>query len=178
MRSRRIASHGTVKSHLARLEGWTRAVPCDQRYCMFSEVNSPLFHNGAVHPAKFWDQRRFRRYGVRLPCRVRPTASGRSAVIPELDAETLDVSRGGLFLLASAALPVGTDIEFELDLPTRIKRRRATIRCQGTITRVVTKGGGRIGIAATIDHFKISTFGEGKQPVTMRWQNCHGYPSH
>jgi hypothetical protein len=77
-------------------------------------------------------------------------------VLPELEVETLDVSRGGLFFLASADLTLGTAIEFELDLPALVVGMPARIRCRGTITRVVPQEAGRIGIGATIDHYKIS----------------------
>jgi len=120
-------------------------------------VDNRLFHKGTVDQATSLDQRRFRRYGIKLPCHIKPRASGKSPVLPELIVETLDVSGGGLFFLASAAWPVGTDIEFELDIATQGIRRRASIQCQGTITRVVPKEEGRVGIGATIDHYKIST---------------------
>jgi hypothetical protein len=103
------------------------------------------------------NQRRFRRYGVKLPCRVKPRESQESAGLPELEGETLDVSSGGMFFLASAGWTVGTAIEFELDLPTPVVRKPVKIRCQGTITRLVPQEGGRMGIGATIDHYKISS---------------------
>ena len=123
---------------------------------MSAGVDNPLFHKGTLDQATSPDQRRFRRYGVRLPCRVKPRAPRKSAVLPELEVETLDVSRGGLFFLASAELTIGTAIEFELDLPAHVVRRPVRIRCRGTITRVVPQEEGRIGIGATIDHYKIS----------------------
>ena len=94
---------------------------------------------------------------MKLPCRVKPRASGKSPVLPELAVETLDVSGGGLFFLASEQWTIGTAIEFELDLPADVGRRPVGIRCRGTITRVVPQEGGRIGIGATIEHYKIST---------------------
>src|SRR5208283_758614 len=125
-----------------------------QRFCMSAEVDSPLFHKGTLDQGTSPNQRRFRRYGVKLPGRVKPRASHKSVVLPELEVETLDVSRGGLFFVASAELTIGTAIEFELDLPTLVVPRPARIRCQGTITRVVPQEEGRIGIGATINHYK------------------------
>jgi hypothetical protein len=138
-------------------------------FCMFVGADNHSFPKGNLGQASS-DQRRFRRYSVRLPCRVKPTASGKSAELPQLEAETLDISRGGLCLLASAELAVGTAFEFELDLPTRVKRRQATIRCWGTITRVVPKERERIGMGATINHLRISTFKEGQQESSR--QGC------
>src|ERR1017187_7525770 len=90
---------------------------------MSTGVGNRLFHKGTVDQATSLDQRRFRRYGIKLPCHVKPRASGKSPVLPELIVETPDVSGGGLFFLASAKWPVGTDIEFELDIATHRKRR-------------------------------------------------------
>jgi len=108
---------------------------------------------------------------MKLPCRVKPRASGKSPVLPELAVETLDVSGGGLFFLASAQWTVGTAIEFELDLPADVGRRLVGIRCRGKITRVVPQEGGRTGIGATIDHYKTATLRKastGEQPPGVR----------
>ena len=123
---------------------------------MSAGADNPLFHKGALDQPTSRDQRRFRRYGVKLPCRVKPRALHKRAMLPELEVETLDVSRGGLFFVASAALTTGTAIEIELDLPALLVPRPARIRCRGTITRVVPQEDGRIGIGATIDYYKIS----------------------
>lgn len=124
---------------------------------MLAEVSNAHFHNGTLDHTTSPDQRRFRRYDMKLPCRVKPRASRKSPILPEFAVETLDVSGGGLFFLASAQWTIGTAIEFQFDLPADAGRRPVGIRCRGTITRVVPQEGGRIGIGATIDHFKIST---------------------
>jgi hypothetical protein len=120
-------------------------------------VDNLVYHKGTLGQRTSPDQRHFRRFGVKFPCHVRPRASPKYAVLAELEAETLDVSRGGLFFLASVGLTVGTAIEFELDLPVDVSRRPVSIHCRGTITRVVPHEGGRVGIGATIEHYKIST---------------------
>ena len=102
------------------------------------------------------DQRRFRRYGVKIPCRVRRRLPRSSALPPEFEVQTLNVSRGGLFFLASAEWTIGMAIEFELDLPALVVRRPVKIQCRGTIARVLPQGDGRMGIGATIEHYKIS----------------------
>jgi len=103
------------------------------------------------------NQRRFRRYGVKLPCRVKPRESREGPPLPELEVETQNVSSGGLFFLASGNWTVGTALELELELPGQVVRNPVKIRCQGIITRVVPQEGGRIGIGATIDYYKISS---------------------
>ena len=145
-----------MKSWPTHCEDWTRVAPCARGYYMFTGLDNPLFHKGSLDQITSPDQRRFRRYSMKLPCRVKPRASGKNAVFPELKVETLDVSGGGLFFLASAEWTIGTAIEFELDLPTGVGRRPVGIRCWGTITRVVPKEGGRMGIGATIDHYRFS----------------------
>jgi hypothetical protein len=129
-------------------------VPLNQ--LVTAAADNPLFHKGTFGQPTSRDQRRFRRFGVKLPCRIKPRAARKSAIYPELEAETLDVSRGGLFFLASAGLAMGTAIEVELDLPAHVVRRPVKIRCRGTITRVVPQEEGRIGIGATIDYYRIS----------------------
>lgn len=102
------------------------------------------------------DQRRFQRFGVKLPCRIKTRTSRKGAAQPELKVETLDVSRGGMFFTAASNLTIGTAIEFELDLPALVVGSPARIKCRGTITRVVPQSGGRVGIGTTIDHYKIA----------------------
>lgn len=123
---------------------------------MSAGVDNSLFGKGTLHQATSPDQRRFRRFGVKLPCRLRPQASEKGAALPELEVKTQDVSRGGLYFLTSAEFTIGTSIEFELDLPALVVGMPARIRCRGTITRVVPQEEGRVGIGATIDRYKIS----------------------
>ena len=122
---------------------------------MFAAVHDPPSDKATLDQAPLPEQRDWRRYDVKLPCRVKPRASRKLAVLPELETETLDISRGGLFFLASAEWTVGTAIEFELDLPAHVVRPPVKIRCTGTITRVVPHGKGRTGIGASIDHYEI-----------------------
>ena len=102
------------------------------------------------------EQRRFQRFGVKLPCRVKTRAARKGAAQPELAVETQDVSRGGMFFVATAGMQIGTLIEFDLDLPALVVGRPARIHCRGTVTRVVPETDGRVGIGATIDHYKIA----------------------
>jgi hypothetical protein len=115
-----------------------------------------LFHNDTLDQANSSNQRRFHRYGVELPCRVKPRGARKSAIRPELEVETLDVSRGGIFFLSPTEWTIGTAIEFELDLPALVVGKPLRIRCRGTITRVVPQEEGRMGIGASIDHYEYS----------------------
>jgi PilZ domain len=119
-------------------------------------ADKPPIQDGTPTPSGTPEQRRFQRFGIKLPCRVKPHTKRKKVGVPELEVETQDVSRGGMFFLASADMAIGTAIDFELDLPASVLPTPARIRCRGTVTRVVPQPGGRVGIGATIDHYKIS----------------------
>jgi len=123
---------------------------------MSAGADNSLTRKGTSDQATSPNQRRFRRYDVKLRGHVKPRSAHKSTLHPVHEVETLDVSSGGLFFLASAEWTIGTAIEFDLDLPAQVVRRPVRIRCHGTITRVVPQGGGRVGIGATIEHYKIS----------------------
>jgi hypothetical protein len=132
-----------------------------------AKAEKPARHKSILEEATSADQRRFHRFGVKLACRVKPRKSQESAEHPELSVETSDVSRGGLFFMASPGLTVGTALDFVLDIPDNVVSRPVRIRCQGVITRVVPQEGGRVGIGATIDRYRITPVmdasGDGKE---------------
>jgi hypothetical protein len=105
--------------------------------CTFAEVDSPLSCEATLDHTTSLDLKRLRRYGVRLPCHVRPRRSGKNPTLPELELETLDVGGSGFFFLPPAQLTMGAAIEFELDLPGKAIRRPESTRYRGTVTRVV-----------------------------------------
>jgi len=117
--------------------------------------HNPLSRKDNTIQAPSSNQRRFQRFGVKLACRVKPRGSRKTAVLSE-EGETTDVSGGGLFFSTSVEWTLGTAIEFELDLPAHAVQSPVKIRCQGTITRLIPQGNGRMGIGATIDYYKIS----------------------
>jgi hypothetical protein len=122
---------------------------------MIAGAGSLVSHERNLTPASSPDQRRFRRFGVKLPCRVKPRVSHQNVGQPVLEVETLDVSRGGLFFTSSTGLTIGTALDFVLDIPAHVTTRPTMIRCRGIITRVCPLDGGRIGVGATIDHYRI-----------------------
>lgn len=102
------------------------------------------------------DQRRFRRYAVNFPCVVKPRKKRKAVEVAEFQAETQDVSSGGLFFLASTEWEIGTEIECELRLPVKaFGGRPIGIHCRGKVARVVQQDGNRVGIGATIDHYEF-----------------------
>ena len=106
------------------------------------------------------DQRRFHRYAVNFPCMVRPAKKRKSHKAPvetAIEAETKDVSTGGLYFEASADWKVGTEIECLLHLPAKVfGRQPVAIRCRGKIARVTQKAPGSIGVGATINSLNFS----------------------
>ncbi len=110
------------------------------------------------------DQRRFHRYRVSFPCTVRPVRKRKGSkppveTAPAIEAETKDVSTGGLYFEASADWKVGTEIECLLHLPARVfGKQPVAIRCRGKITRVSKKDPGSIGVGAMIEQFKFQNF--------------------
>ena len=105
------------------------------------------------------DQRRFHRYGVNFPCTVRSAKKLKSHKAPvetAIEAETKDVSIGGLYFEASADWKVGTEIECLLYLPVKaLGGQPVAIRCRGEIARVTQKAPGSIGVGATIKRFEF-----------------------
>ena len=105
------------------------------------------------------DQRRFHRYAVNFPCTVRPAKKRKSHKAPvetAIEAETKDVSTGGLYFEASADWKVGTEIECLLYLPVKaFGGQPVAIRCRGKITRVTQKAPGSIGVGAIIEQFEF-----------------------
>jgi hypothetical protein len=123
---------------------------------MSTVVGNPPLPPGPANALSSAEQRRFKRFGVKLPCRVKPRPSRKGQLVPEWLLETQDVSAGGMFFVASSDLAIGTTIEVELDLPASITGSQARIRCRGTVARVVPQKEGRIGIGATIEYYRIA----------------------
>src|SRR5271169_4774085 len=99
-------------------------------------------------------ERRFRRFSVSVPCFVKPSKErlgSKESVIP---AETMDISRGGLCLVADADWTVGTEIECSIHLPVEpFPNKPVEVQCYGRIVRVVHRAQGGIEVGATIDRY-------------------------
>ena len=107
------------------------------------------------------EQRRFRRYAVQFPCVISPKERSKKAAKSGIRVETKDVSKGGLYFVASADWKVGTVIECVIELPLQVfGGQRTAIRCRGKIARLVPETEGRIGVGATIDTFQFVQLGK------------------
>ena len=100
------------------------------------------------------NQRQARRYSVKLPCLVKTAKSARTAV-HEVQAETRDVSRSGLFFFAFGNWKVGGKIDCKLRFYGMGFGHPFTVRCTGKITRLVSREGGLTGVAATIERYEF-----------------------
>lgn len=100
------------------------------------------------------EKRHFTRYPVSLPCSIRDLLdSNRSRT---LEARTVNLSRGGLYLVAPADWKVGATIECVIALSTKtLAGTPKALRTEGKIVRVNTQEEGGIGIGATIERFEI-----------------------
>ena len=102
------------------------------------------------------DQRRSRRYGVQFPCVVSPKEGRKKSPKPSIEVKTKDVSKGGLYFVASVDWKVGTAVECVIELPLEVfGGQRRAIRCRGKIARLVPETDGRIGVGVTIDTFQF-----------------------
>ena len=87
---------------------------------------------------------------------MRKRKSRKTPVEPAIQAETKDVSTGGLYFETSADWKVGAEIECMLHLPVKaFGGRPVAIRCRGRIARVIQNEPGSIGVGATIEHFEF-----------------------
>jgi hypothetical protein len=99
-------------------------------------------------------ERRFRRFSVNVPCYVKPSKTRHGSKATVIPAETTDISRGGLCLVANADWKIGTEFECVLHLPVEPSPKKPIeIQCYGRIVRVVHRAQGGIEVGATIDRF-------------------------
>jgi hypothetical protein len=89
------------------------------------------------------------RFPVRLPIAIRAGAS-------ELQAETQDISAGGVLFHIDADMTVGSNIEFTISIPADVIGAPADVMVNGE-GRVVRCGldDGRKSVAAVIDEYRF-----------------------
>ena len=102
------------------------------------------------------EQRRFRRYDINCSCVIQPKKYPKASVPEPVLTETKDVSSGGLFFFAAAEFPVGTKIDFELQLPLKAAEGKiVALQCLGKITRQTQYEDGIAGYGATIERYEF-----------------------
>jgi hypothetical protein len=90
------------------------------------------------------------RFPIKLPVQVKPGA-GR-----QCEAETRNISAGGVMFYASADMEVGSRIEFSIAMPAEVLGTAADVkvRCTGRVVRC-SQEGGRRAVAAVIDEYRF-----------------------
>ncbi len=90
------------------------------------------------------------RFPIKLPVEVKPGV-GRMC-----EAETRNISAGGVMFYASAAMEVGSRIEFNIVMPAAVlgTATDVKVRCVGRVVRC-SQEGGRKAVAAVIDEYKF-----------------------
>lgn len=102
------------------------------------------------------EQRRFRRFAVTLPCKVKPRSRRKVSAESGLDVRTQDISRGGFYFTASAGWEIGATLECTIQLPVEVFGTQAVaIRCRGKVARIIPLDKGGIGVGATIESFRF-----------------------
>ena len=97
------------------------------------------------------ERRHFRRFDLSFDCLIRPARKRKPHL--SVPAQTIDISRGGLYFLTSAEWEVGTELEYLIQLPRIADRVKAvSIRCHGKIVRVVREES-TLMVGATIRDF-------------------------
>ena len=89
-----------------------------------------------------FEKRRMERFDLKLPTHLFPVDDiGETAAI---ELQTDDVCAGGAFFKSTQALPVGTAVDVELELPLdelkKLEGRRVRIRVSGAVVRIEDKG--------------------------------------
>lgn len=89
------------------------------------------------------------RFPIRLPVAVK-------AATVEAEAETYDISAGGVLLHVQREMAVGTQIEFTIVMPAGAlgTPTDVTVHCTGRVVRC-TDEGGKKRVAAVIDEYDI-----------------------
>jgi c-di-GMP-binding flagellar brake protein YcgR len=99
-------------------------------------------------------ERRFQRFTLNVPCAVRPLRKYAGIKVQPISAETKDISRGGICIVANAAWKVGTEIECVLQLAVEpLPAKPVEIQRRGKIVRVAERENGGLELGATIEHF-------------------------
>ncbi len=90
------------------------------------------------------------RFPLKLPVEVKPGTG------TQCEAETRDISAGGVMFYASADMEVGSRIEFSIAMPAEVLGTAADVkvRCVGRVVRC-SQEGGRRAVAAVIDEYRF-----------------------
>lgn len=96
------------------------------------------------------EQRSSLRFPIKLPVEVLADARAK------LEAETRDISAGGVLFFVEAAMPIGSRIEFNISLPAAVLGTPTDVhvKCVGRVVRCEEEGNRRA-VAAVIDEYSF-----------------------
>jgi c-di-GMP-binding flagellar brake protein YcgR len=96
------------------------------------------------------DQRSSTRFPIKLPVEVRAEEAAK------LQAETKDISAGGILFYMETAMEVGSRIEFNISLPAAVlgTPTNVNVLCVGRVVRC-SEEGSRRAVAAVIDEYRF-----------------------
>jgi c-di-GMP-binding flagellar brake protein YcgR len=96
------------------------------------------------------DLRSATRFAIKLPVEVRAEEAAK------LQAETKDISAGGVLFYVDTAMEVGSRIEFNISLPAAVLGTPSDVNvlCVGRVVRCAEEGGRRA-VAAVIDEYRF-----------------------
>lgn len=98
------------------------------------------------------EKRKHRRYDLSLHLEVK----GRKRAQP-IQTQTRDISARGLYFTFTEPLEVGSELNFELNLPPELSGGKdVRVRCRGRVVRVdSSKGSQQVGVASTIETYEF-----------------------
>lgn len=98
------------------------------------------------------DKRKHRRYDLSLDLEVK--GRKRAAAI---QTQTRDISARGLYFNFTEPMDVGSELNFELNLPPELSGGKdVRVRCRGRVIRVDSiKSSRQVGVAATIETYEF-----------------------
>jgi c-di-GMP-binding flagellar brake protein YcgR len=101
------------------------------------------------HPESHSDLRN----AVRFPLHLRVTLK---TPTEEHEAETIDISSGGILFRTQTAVEVGSTVEFTVVMPGHVlgSDRDVLVKCQGRVVRFSEEASGR-NVAVVIDEYKF-----------------------
>ena len=96
------------------------------------------------------DQRSSTRFPIKLPVEVRAEEAAK------LQAETKDISAGGILFYMETAMEVGSRIEFNISLPAAVlgTPTNVNVLCVGRVVRC-SEEGSRRAVAAVFDEYRF-----------------------
>lgn len=99
------------------------------------------------------ERRRYHRYLLSLPVRVRSKAKAGELV----ETSTKDISAHGIYIFLPEELELGSELELDIKLPVEISGMKdVRVHCRSKIARLDRKlEEGRVGVGAVIEHYEF-----------------------